>query len=116
MVNFGRPKSQGGQFFLCLAPCPQLDGRNVAFGRVVAGLEVLERLGRLGRADGTPSQRVEVADCGVIPVAAGESTTVPSKALAGGLEVRPGRVISARGVSPPFSGMHLGGGCGVVAQ
>ena len=49
MVNYGRPKSQSGQFFICLAPCPQLDGRNVAFGRVVEGLEVVQQLEQLAQ-------------------------------------------------------------------
>jgi cyclophilin family peptidyl-prolyl cis-trans isomerase len=34
----------GSQFFITLAPQPHLDGRYTAFGRVVEGMEVVERV------------------------------------------------------------------------
>jgi cyclophilin family peptidyl-prolyl cis-trans isomerase len=38
------PDTGGSQFFVALAPQPHLDGGYTAFGRVVDGLDVLERL------------------------------------------------------------------------
>jgi cyclophilin family peptidyl-prolyl cis-trans isomerase len=51
------PDTGGSQFFLTLAPQPHLDGGYTAFGRVVAGEEVLDRI-----LPGTVIQRIrEVA-------------------------------------------------------
>jgi peptidylprolyl isomerase len=38
------PDSGGGQFFVTLLPAPHLDGRYTAFGRVTAGLAVVESI------------------------------------------------------------------------
>jgi cyclophilin family peptidyl-prolyl cis-trans isomerase/HEAT repeat protein len=40
------PDTGGSQFFIALGPQPQLDGRYTAFGRVVAGMDVVDRLAR----------------------------------------------------------------------
>lgn len=39
MVSAGVHRN-GSMFYITTAPCPQLDGRAVAFGRVVEGMEV----------------------------------------------------------------------------
>lgn len=41
------------QFFITLAPCPWLDGKHTIFGRVVSGMEVIQKLGnvRTGEED-----------------------------------------------------------------
>lgn len=36
--------SNGSQFFVCIAPLPQLNGRYTVFGRVVEGLDVLDAI------------------------------------------------------------------------
>ena len=36
--------SGGGQFFITPSPQPQLDARYTAFGQVVSGMEVVDRL------------------------------------------------------------------------
>ncbi|KAJ9648139.1 Peptidyl-prolyl cis-trans isomerase cyp10 [Coniosporium apollinis] len=43
MANKG-PDTNGSQFFICYAPAPHLDGKNTVFGRVIDGLETLDRL------------------------------------------------------------------------
>jgi peptidyl-prolyl cis-trans isomerase A (cyclophilin A) len=43
MANRG-PNTNGSQFFVCQVPCPHLDGRHAVFGRVVEGLEVIDRI------------------------------------------------------------------------
>ncbi|GLC34824.1 hypothetical protein PLESTM_000244000 [Pleodorina starrii] len=71
----GRLRSQ---FFFTLVTTPGLDRKAAAFGRVLEGLDVLERLSRLptvgegsedGEADvgGRPRAKVRVRDSGVLP-------------------------------------------------
>ena len=50
-------KDTGGcQFFICLSPQPHLDGRYTAFGRVVRGMDVVDRL------DLDDTMRIRVVD------------------------------------------------------
>ncbi len=60
MANAG-PNTNGSQFFITLVPTPWLDGRHTVFGKLVGGLDVLERIGAV-KTDGRdrPTQPVTV--------------------------------------------------------
>ena len=66
MANSG-PNSNGSQFCITLAALPHLDGKNVAFGQVVDGLDAVRRIvAHTSSDDGTPTRRVSIQDCGVL--------------------------------------------------
>jgi len=44
MARTPSPDSAGSQFYICLAPSPQLDGKYTVFGQVVEGLEVVHQI------------------------------------------------------------------------
>ena len=44
MARTMAPNSAGSQFFLMVAPAPHLDGEYAAFGKVIEGMEVADRI------------------------------------------------------------------------
>lgn len=57
MANSGKD-TNGSQFFICFSATSHLDGKHAVFGKVVKGLEVLDKLEAIGSESGTPSERV----------------------------------------------------------
>ncbi|EOD06524.1 hypothetical protein EMIHUDRAFT_68682, partial [Emiliania huxleyi CCMP1516] len=66
MANMGRD-SNGCQFFVTLQPAPQLDGKHVVFGRLVAGMALLRQLEEMPTdATERPATPIVITRCGAL--------------------------------------------------
>lgn len=65
MANAGSNKN-GSQFFIALKALPHLNGRNVAFGKIVEGKSVLKSIESVYSVKGKPLTPVKITDCGLL--------------------------------------------------
>jgi cyclophilin family peptidyl-prolyl cis-trans isomerase len=66
----GLPHTNGSQFYITLVPSPWLDGKSVAFGRVILGLDWLRAISHAPHTNQRPHD-VRIADAGPFDVASG---------------------------------------------
>jgi peptidyl-prolyl cis-trans isomerase B (cyclophilin B) len=73
MARSANPDSASSQFFICLGPTPQLDGKYTAFGKLIKGEEVLKAIGKTpvgASGNGEPSKpqtRVALESVKIVP-------------------------------------------------
>ncbi len=61
MARAQDPNSAGSQFFICVADSLFLDGQYTAFGEVVSGMDVVDRVVSVKRdSRDNPLERIEV--------------------------------------------------------
>jgi len=65
MANAG-PNTNGSQFFICTVDTPWLDGRHVVFGKVVDGLDVVDKIEEVGSQSGMTSATVVIKASGEV--------------------------------------------------
>ncbi len=67
------PDSAGSQFFICLAPVRRLDGQYTTFGKLIKGVDVLEKIGNTPverNAQGEmskPTKRIVIESVKIVP-------------------------------------------------
>jgi peptidyl-prolyl cis-trans isomerase B (cyclophilin B) len=79
MANVGTPNSAGSQFFICLGTVSRLNGKFTAFGRVLKGLDVLDKIGDTPVTRGPdgelskPKTRVALESVKIVPASSVKS-------------------------------------------
>ena len=79
MANAG-PGTNGSQFFICTVKTSWLDGRHVVFGRVLEGMDIVQKVETFGSQSGKPSKAIEITDSGELPVEAEPSPAPDAEA------------------------------------
>lgn len=68
MARTSDPNSAGSQFFICHADAPHLDGKYTAFGKLIRGEEVLDRIANTPTdARDRPLKRIHVESIRIVP-------------------------------------------------
>jgi peptidyl-prolyl cis-trans isomerase B (cyclophilin B) len=72
MARSAHPDSAGSQFFICHGKAAFLDRQYTAFGKLIKGDEVLEKIantpvGSSGRENSKPLERVEITSLKIVP-------------------------------------------------
>lgn len=67
MSNQG-PNTNGSQFIISFARLSWLDGKNVVFGKVVDGMDIVKAIDKIGLQSGKVSKEVVIRDCGELKV------------------------------------------------
>ena len=65
MANAG-PNTNGSQFFICTAKTEWLDKAHVVFGKVVEGMNVVEKVESYGSRSGKTRKKIVISDCGEV--------------------------------------------------
>lgn len=79
MVNIG-PHTNNSQFYITVAPLPWLNGKSVAFGRVVDGMRLLRIIERSELENERPTQGISIIDCGIYNAGAAPPPPAPPPA------------------------------------
>lgn len=66
MANYG-PDTNASQFFILLTKARWLDKKHVAFGKVIQGFDVVEKVGNVPVKPNTaiPERKIKIVDCGL---------------------------------------------------
>ena len=74
MARSSHPDSAGSQFFICLNRVANLDGEYTAFGKLIAGVDVLKQIGGVptkmdtrGEEKSVPEERVVIERITIVP-------------------------------------------------
>lgn len=81
MSNNG-PNTNGSQFIITMTDHKKLDDKNVAFGQVLEGYEIINALTKVGKPhqDGEAFQRISLEGCGVLPSISNDTSASASMA------------------------------------
>ena len=100
MARTSDPNSAGSQFYICLAPQPNLDNQYTVFGQVVRGMENVDKI---KKGDKMLKVRIEPLEAGAAPPQAGASpavTTSPAAVSSPATTTRPTAATSPAAKQP----------------